>query len=98
MSCDCWPKSAAKPALPVQEQSLVERLTEHDVRLWHLADISAAAAFVRFRTTADKGGFWPAMVCPLMTHKRHCSEPHVCCRLISEKFHARFRERSPYES
>jgi hypothetical protein len=28
MSCDCWPKSAAKSALPVQDQSLVERLTE----------------------------------------------------------------------
>jgi hypothetical protein len=22
-------------------------------------------------TTADKGGFWREMVCPLMTHKRH---------------------------
>ena len=47
---------------------------------------------------ADKGGFWPAMACQLLTHKRNCSEPHVCCRLISAKFHARFRERSPYES
>ena len=32
---------------------------------------SAAPAFVRFRTIADNGGFWPAMVCPLLTHKRH---------------------------
>src|ERR1019366_9343657 len=22
-------------------------------------------------TKADKGGFWPAAVCPLLTHKRH---------------------------
>jgi hypothetical protein len=29
------------------------------------------AANVRFWTKADNGGFWPAMVCPLMTHKRH---------------------------
>jgi hypothetical protein len=26
------------------------------------------AAFVRFRTTADNGRFWPVMDCPLMTH------------------------------
>ena len=36
-------------------------------RYWHKADIRCAANFVRFRTTTDKGGFWPAMVCPLMT-------------------------------
>jgi predicted DNA-binding ribbon-helix-helix protein len=42
-----------------------------DVAYWHLADIPAAPAFVRFWTKADKGGFWPVTVCPLMTHKRH---------------------------
>jgi hypothetical protein len=31
------------------------------------ADIPTAPAFVRFWATADKGGFWPGMVCPLMT-------------------------------
>src|SRR5450759_4159494 len=37
----------------------------------HLADNPAAPAFVCFWTKADKGGFWPAMVCPLLTHQRH---------------------------
>jgi len=37
------------------------------VCFWHLADIPTTAAFVRFWGTADNGGFWPAMVCPLMT-------------------------------
>jgi hypothetical protein len=41
------------------------------VAYWHLADNPAAPAFVRFWTKADNGGFWPVMVCPLMTHKRH---------------------------
>jgi hypothetical protein len=36
-------------------------------RKWHLADNRTAPAFVRFRTKADKGGFWPAMVCQLLT-------------------------------
>src|ERR1039457_1472047 len=27
--------------------------------------------FGRFRTTADKGGFWPGMACPLMTPSGH---------------------------
>ena len=30
-----------------------------NVRYWHLADNPTASAFVRFWTTADKGGFWP---------------------------------------
>jgi hypothetical protein len=38
---------------------------------WHLADNPAAPGFVRYWTKADKVGFWPAMACPLMTHKRH---------------------------
>src|SRR5450755_4016112 len=38
----------------------------------HLADNPDVPEFVHFRTTADIGGFWPAMVCPLMTHERHC--------------------------
>jgi hypothetical protein len=33
----------------------------------HKADIPAVPAFVRYWTKADNGGFWPAMVCPLMT-------------------------------
>src|ERR1039457_126395 len=41
------------------------------VHTWHLADNPVAPAFVRFWTKADKGGFWPAMVCPLMTHSGH---------------------------
>jgi len=39
----------------------------HDVAFWHLADNPVAHTFVRFWTKADNGGFWPAMVCPLMT-------------------------------
>jgi hypothetical protein len=38
---------------------------------WHLADIQTTLAFVRFWTTADKGGFRPEMVCPLMTQSGH---------------------------
>ena len=30
-----------------------------------------AANFVRFRATIDKSGFWPAMVCPLLTQSGH---------------------------
>src|ERR1022692_1794518 len=33
----------------------------------HKADNPAAPVFVRYWTKADKGGFWPGMVCPLMT-------------------------------
>ena len=36
-------------------------------RYWHIADNPTTPAFVRFWTKADKVGFWPAMVCPLMT-------------------------------
>src|ERR1022692_420093 len=32
------------------------------------ADNPTAPPFVRFWGTADIGGFWAAMVCPLMTH------------------------------
>ena len=49
--------------------SLVPLLATHidDVRSWlHLADNPIAPAFVRFWTKADNGGFWPAMVCPLL--------------------------------
>jgi hypothetical protein len=28
-------------------------------------------------TTADKGGFWREMVCPLMTQQRHSPAFHV---------------------
>src|ERR1022692_453846 len=33
----------------------------------HLADNPVALGFVRLWTKADKVGFWPATVCPLMT-------------------------------
>ena len=36
-----------------------------------IADNPAAPAFVRYWTKADKAGFWPAMVCPLLTHNGH---------------------------
>jgi hypothetical protein len=49
-----------------------------NVAYWHLTDIPAAPAFVRFRTTADKGGFWPAMVCPLMTLNGSGGTPRRC--------------------
>jgi len=42
-----------------------------NVAYWHIADNPIAPAFVRFWTKADKGGFWPAAVCPLLTHSRH---------------------------
>jgi hypothetical protein len=42
-----------------------------DVGYWHLADIPAVPAFVRYWTKADNGGFLPAMVCPLMTQSGH---------------------------
>jgi hypothetical protein len=42
-------------------------------RFWHLADNPVALGFVRFWTKADKGGFWPAMVCPLMTQSGHAA-------------------------
>jgi hypothetical protein len=41
------------------------------VSSWHLADNPTAPMFVRFWTIADKGGFWLATVCPLMTHNGH---------------------------
>ena len=53
---------------------------------------------LRRLVTTDKGRPRRRMDTKRLTPQRHCSEPHVCCRLISEKFHARFRERSPYES
>jgi hypothetical protein len=31
--------------------------------------------------TADKGGFWTAMVCPLMTRKRHSQRGIVALQL-----------------
>src|SRR5450755_203057 len=37
------------------------------VSSWHFADKPVALGFVRFWATADNRGFWPAMVCPLMT-------------------------------
>jgi hypothetical protein len=42
-----------------------------DVRFWHLADIPTAPVFVRFWTIADKVGFRPGTVCPLMTPSGH---------------------------
>jgi hypothetical protein len=38
---------------------------------WHLADIPAPLASVRYWTKADKVGFWLATVCPLMTQSGH---------------------------
>ena len=32
-----------------------------------VADNPTVAAFVRFWTKADKGGFWPVAVCPLLS-------------------------------
>src|SRR5450759_2633427 len=46
---------------------LIPSATGVDFCFWHKADIRCAANFVRFRTTTDKGGFWPGMVCPLLT-------------------------------
>ena len=52
-----------------------EKFVSRDFRLLqhnrHIADNQVAPAFVRFRTTADKGGFWPEMGCPLLTHVGH---------------------------
>jgi hypothetical protein len=45
-----------------------KRLLQHNRRK---ADIPTAPAFVRYWATADNGGFWPAMVCPLMTQSGH---------------------------
>jgi hypothetical protein len=42
-----------------------------DVRYWHLTDSPTAPTFVRFRTIADKVGFSPGAVCPLMTQSGH---------------------------
>ena len=42
-----------------------------DVDLWHLTDKPAAAAFVRFRTIADKTRFLLPIVCPLLTQSGH---------------------------
>ena len=42
-------------------------LRRSEGRKWHLADKSAAPTFVRYWTKADKGRFWAAMVCPLLT-------------------------------
>src|SRR5450759_2488828 len=39
-------------------------------------------------TTADKGGFWPATVCPLMTHLRHRPAFHVA---VAKPISAPFR-------
>jgi hypothetical protein len=41
------------------------------VCFWHKADNPTVPAFVRYWTKADKGGFWPAEVCPLLTQSRH---------------------------
>jgi hypothetical protein len=38
---------------------------------WHKADNPTVPAFVRYWTKADKGGFWPAEVCPLLTQSGH---------------------------
>jgi hypothetical protein len=42
-----------------------------NVRYWHLADIPAAPAIVRYWTKADKVGFWLAKVCLLLTQSGH---------------------------
>jgi len=60
-----------------------------NVCYWHLADNTTAPAFVRYWTKADKGGFWPATVCPLMTHQRHSGGMIAACRaacLVQETF------------
>jgi hypothetical protein len=42
-----------------------------NVAYWHLADIPTAAAFVRYWTKAEKGGFRPGTVCLLLTQSGH---------------------------
>jgi len=37
------------------------------VGYWHLADSPDTPTFARFWTKVDKGGLWPAMICPLVT-------------------------------
>jgi hypothetical protein len=58
-----YPASAAMNSLAEGQLKIV--------CFWHKADNRCAAKFVRFWTIADKGGFWPATVCPLMTQSGH---------------------------
>src|ERR1700690_1393063 len=56
-------------------------------RFWHLADNPVVPAFVRFRTTADKIGFRPAIVCPLMNQRGHAAAFAISI-LIEDIVHA----------
>jgi integrase len=63
----------------------MERWREHgDVRLWHLADNPVAPAVVRFWTKADKRGFWPATVCPLLTQTDALANAGADTRIIQD--------------
>jgi len=54
------------PRWPQRSQRKRGRLPASDCRLM-AADLPPHPLIGRFWTKADKGGFWPGMVCPLMT-------------------------------
>jgi hypothetical protein len=45
------------------------------IRYWQKAHNPAVLAGVRYWTKADNAGFWPGMVCPLMTQSGHRQRP-----------------------
>src|ERR1035437_6807658 len=72
---NCGPFYPRPPCSQTSRSASAGELSRSDLVLWHLADNPTASAFVRYWTKADKGRFWPTMVCPLLTHQRH-QGPH----------------------
>ena len=67
-----------KAALAERDSAIsdkLEKAMKENTELRSVADNSAASAFVRYWTKAEKGEFWHATVCPLMTQSGH---PAVC--------------------
>jgi hypothetical protein len=66
-------------------QKLWQGIHDH----WGEAQVASADAPLNVRcwTKADKGGFWPAMVCPLMTQIGHAANLAICYRPCRSRVH-----------
>ena len=62
-----------------QHPDQCREVSRRDFGYWHLTDNPPALANVRDGVTADKDGFWPAMVCLLLIQSGHqlCTADHL---------------------
>jgi hypothetical protein len=70
------------PRKRYKPEEIVAKLRQADnlgPRAYKVLPASSTHLFVRFWTIADKRGFWPGTVCPLMTQSGHAASARIWC-------------------